>query len=567
MRPASGLAARLRLNRRGPWRILALLVVVQWVAIAVFASIVRHNGWLFYQGGDELFFYTGSWVLSHGHIPESEIGYGWSYLLTPFSLLYGANTVAALPGIVLFQVLLLGPVALLAVYGIVARCAGRVLGYVAVLLWIFLPFLTVPLWDQRYHAKYVENFLPQALGLTGLGDYPSMVFLLVAAYFCVRAFDSGAWLDGALAGLAAGFAIGIKPANVLFLAGPVLAFPLARRLRPMIAFGAGILPAALALALWKYRGLGHLPLISPPSNKALAAGASVFLPASPPLGALHDYLQGNWAQLQDNLANFREFFWSVRVAEWFPVAGGLAVARRSPAKAVLLGGWFLAFFVVKGMSPGASVEGGTFLRLFMPGFPPFILLTAAIPVLYPEYGPRLAARFPVRTPRLEWRSRPVIAAAAVFAALPLLLFLVLRPFHGRTAMKYFEENVVLPVDTDFKVSVHVGPDGQRISWQPPPRDAARVFFHVFRVPAIAEAPDPTLPPGREGVRCLPPTGGAADCRLEMQDLGTTRRTSWHDPDHLHGRWTYRVGMAGNWEDNPKGGDVLVLSPPATISGR
>ena len=53
---------------------------------------------------------------------------------------------------------------------------------------------------------------------------------------------------------------------------------------------------------------------------------------------------------------------------------------------------FLAFFFVKGMSPSASVEEGTFLRLFMPGFPPFVLLTASIPLLYPEYGPRLAAR-------------------------------------------------------------------------------------------------------------------------------------------------------------------------------
>jgi hypothetical protein len=58
--------------------------------------------------------------------------------------------------------------------------AGGFIGYLAATIWVFGPYVVVPLWDHRYHAKYVEQFLPQALGLTGLGDFPSMVALLVA---------------------------------------------------------------------------------------------------------------------------------------------------------------------------------------------------------------------------------------------------------------------------------------------------------------------------------------------------------------------------------------------------
>jgi hypothetical protein len=51
-----GAAARLR----KPSSILGTLVIAQWAAVAVFALVVEHNGWLFYQGGDETFYYTGS---------------------------------------------------------------------------------------------------------------------------------------------------------------------------------------------------------------------------------------------------------------------------------------------------------------------------------------------------------------------------------------------------------------------------------------------------------------------------------------------------------------------------
>src|SRR2546421_208955 len=175
------------------------------------------------------------------------------------------------PLVVLFQTIVLLPVAILCVYGITARIGGRLLGYLAAALWVFAPFLSIPLWDHRYHAKFIEQFLPQAFGMTGMGDFPSMVALLVAGYFCIRALDTADLVDAGLGGLAAGFAIWIKPANALFLAGPLLAVTAARRWREGAALGVAIVPELLALALWKYRGLGHLPIITP-APKALAAG-------------------------------------------------------------------------------------------------------------------------------------------------------------------------------------------------------------------------------------------------------------------------------------------------------
>src|SRR5919201_2655940 len=131
--------------RGDPWRILVPLALAQWAAVAVFALVVRHNGWLFYQGGDETFYYTGSWVLARAHIPESEIGFAWSYLLSPLALAVGSNYLAALPVLVALHTVLLLPLALYCVYAIAARIADRELGYLAASLWVAGPFLAIPM--------------------------------------------------------------------------------------------------------------------------------------------------------------------------------------------------------------------------------------------------------------------------------------------------------------------------------------------------------------------------------------------------------------------------------------
>ena len=577
MRPASAAAlardlpGRVRLGaleRFEPWVVLAPLVVAQWVALVVFALVVRHNDWLFYQGGDQTVFYTDAWSLAHGHIPEAEIGYGWSYLLSPIAAIFGANILSALPLVILFQTIVLLPVAILCVYGITARIGGRLLGYLAAALWVFAPFLSIPLWDHRYHAKFIEQFLPQAFGMTGMGDFPSMVALLVAGYFCIRALDTGEWLDAGLGGLAAGFAIGIKPANALFLAGPLLGFAAARRWREGGVFGAAIVPELLALALWKYRGLGHLPIITP-APKALAAGAGALSGGGLPLAVVVSrYFHFDWSRMHQNYLELREFFWSVRLLQWLPLAGFVGAARRSWPKALLLAGWIGAFIVVKGSSNAGTVESGILLRLFLPGFAPFLVFTALIPLLLPTIGPRLWERCPPRPWAFPRRRQVAIAAAVVFGVVPVLLFAALRPLRSNAAVKDFQYYVLVPADKSFTVDVRRTPNGagELVSWKPPPSSAG-VFYRVYRSRPTVGAPDPTLPPGHDGIRCLPPHTyghpGAADCRLEMTFIGVTRDHSFVDHPPA-GAWTYRIGLTANWLNDPNLGDTMVLSGPGHL---
>ena len=107
----------------------------------------------------------------------------------------------------------------LCVYGIAERIGGRLLGYWASLLWVVAPFASIPLFVDRYQERWTENFLPQALGLTSLSDFPSMVVVLAAALFIVRSLDAGRVAEAALAGLLLGAAGAMKPPNLLLGAG------------------------------------------------------------------------------------------------------------------------------------------------------------------------------------------------------------------------------------------------------------------------------------------------------------------------------------------------------------
>ena len=95
--------------------------------------------------------------------------------------------------------------------------------------------------------------------------------VLVAAAFTVRALEAGAYREALLAGTFAGVALAVKPANALFLAAPLVAFVLARRWRQALLFGIALAPAALALTIWKAKGLGTVPLFAQ-SSVSVAAG-------------------------------------------------------------------------------------------------------------------------------------------------------------------------------------------------------------------------------------------------------------------------------------------------------
>jgi hypothetical protein len=454
--------------------------------------------------------------------------------------------VQALPPLVLLNVLVLGPIALLCVYGIASRIGGRVLGYWAGLLWVVAPYAAIPLFVDRYHEKWSEQFLPQATGLTAMADFPSMVTLLAAALFVVRSLSPQRVADAALAGLLLGAAGGLKPPNLLFGFGVLLAYPLARRWREGAAFAAAVAGGLLLLAFWKQRTLGELPVLALEQAR-LAAGA-------PPLALeidLDRYLDldiDHWLVQMDAL---REFFWSARVAQWAPVAGLLAVLRagRYPI-AGLLGGWLAAFLVVKGMSPRGSIEDGSFWRLLMPAWPAYLLLFASIPVLVPTLLSRLRRRHDPaddRPVRMRWVAVAALLTLVVPAAAIAASSRVEPPTPAIVPWVPSGE-ILTPVDAGIDVAAEPTGEGLRLSWSGGPW-RADVFYRVYRG---------TLPDG--DLQCSTSNDYAWVCYFFGSPLATTRDRSFVVSDPQPGA-TYRIGVGTNWANDPNLGDIFVFSPP------
>jgi hypothetical protein len=527
--------------------VLGAFILAQWIALLVFALTVRHNGWLYYAGGDQLWHYSGAYLLAHGHLPPSFVGYGWSILLLPFAAIAGPNIVSALPAIVLFNALVLGPVALVAVYGIGSRIAGRLFGYWTALLWITFPYLGVLFVEPGYHQKYTELTLPQLLGLSSVPDYPAMVALLVAAYFCLRALDSTGWHSAAAAGLATGYSLAIKPSNSIFLFAPAVLL-LVLKWRALLPFALGLAPTLATLALWKYRGLGQLAA-APAEPMPLAAGVGG-------LGRrVYNPDLNSWNHLHQVLLALREHFWASRVMEWLPLAGMVALLLRSRRGFLLLGPWFVAYLLLKATYDPASVDDASFWRILMPAYPAYLILAASIVLLVP--GVR-AHPGPVE---LRLRGRRLVAAAAaaavVFAVFPLAVIAAVPPLHdvGRQAMSYGAG--LIPVSRNVAPRASDRGGAVTLSWRPQSSSAANVFYHVLRTNAPGEGPS----------LCAGRLNNAADnCQFSGGSVGTTKARTFLDRPGP-GKWSYRIGVSANWLDDPSLGDVTVLSRPVNVTVR
>jgi hypothetical protein len=538
LRRARDLAVSVR-----PAYVLGTLLIAQWAGVLALALTVRHNGWLYYAGGDQLWHYTGAYLLAHGHLPPAFVGYGWSFLLLPLAALAGPNLVSALPAIVLGNTLVLLPVALLCVYGIASRIAGRLFGYWAAALWIAVPYLGILVVEAGYHQKYTELTLPQQVGLTSVPDFPATVALIVCAYLCLRVMDGTGWHAAAGAGLAAGYSLAIKPSNAIFLVAPGLLFLVERR-RALLPFAVGLAPALLTLAIWKYRGLGELAA-APAEPVRLAGGAGDLL------NRVHRPSLNSWEHLHQVLIAFREHFWAARVIEWLPVAGIVALLVRSRRGFLLVGGWFTIYLLAKGTYIPASVEDASFFRILMPAFPAYALLAAAVVLLVPGVRARPSPRsVPISPSRL---TAAFVAAGTVFAALPLVVLAAIPQLHegGRQAVHYGDS--LIPVAADVDLRGHAQGRTVRLTWRGSTGTTAR-FYRVLRTN------DPSGGLFCAGVR----HHASEDCSLYMPFAQTTRRSSYVD-DPGHGTWTYRIGVAANWENDVRLGDVYVVSPPVAVT--
>jgi len=520
---------QLRSARSQPWNVLLPLVLLQWLLLLLLTRRIVHNGWLFAQDATATRFYSTAWSFAHGHIPPALVGYGWPLLTAPIAGITGMNFLDGLPALVLLQTLVLLPLALLAVYGVASRIGGRPLGYVAAAGWVVVPYAVHPLFGAGYHPTYVEQLLPRGLGLTGLGGLPSLVCVLVAAYFAVSSIDTADPVHAALGGLFAGFAVALDPANILFLAAPAVGYALAQRWSTALVFGAALLPALLAVTLWQYRGLGHVP---------------------------HIHAQVDLHHLKALRVDFRDAFYSDRLVELPFIAGVIALGRRSWIKSAFVSAWFLSYLLVRGSAPETSVGTGSWFGALMPAYPAFLIACCSMLLLVPRLGQRLADAPAVHhPPRLHWRDQRVVAVAIVLAALPLVVIAALPLQKSSALVAYPDEGALVPVDNDLQPSANGGHVAAQLVWPSVQSDGAATFYTVFRSPAD----------GSGGVSCNSDRG-AGRCVLAMQRLAGSTVNSYLDfnPEVPAGRWTYRVGLSANWHADLNAGGLLALSPPVDV---
>jgi hypothetical protein len=535
-----------------PWMVLGALVVCNWLVILEAARIALHQGWLYSDGGSGTWYYTSAWVLGHGHIPLAAIGYVYSLLIAPLALIAGPNLLAGLPLVVFFNAIVLSPIALLCVYALCKAIGGVRFAYPATLFWVVAPLLAIRYFLPDYHTRYVDVALPAAVGLTAGGDFPSMVCLLVAACFCYRALSSRSGLDALSAGLATGLAIGIEPASAAFLPAPLLALAVARRPRELALLAAGIAPSLVALALWKYRGLGYLPAFSS-RPLALAAGVGASVPPIAFSVHLGQYIHFGWGHYKANLDGLREFGWSKRLVEWLAFGGLIGLARRSLSGAVLVGVWFFSYLFLKGGNSSVSFNGGTVFTHLLPGIPAYLLLAACAVFLVPVYGRRmLPAAATTSWPRSERSRRGTLAVLAFLAVVPIGVILLLPPLTRPAAADLQGLDLYIPADR-FPLSARSVGGAVILSWPRQQTHGAHASYFVFRTP------------GPDSFACAPVAHAASRCAFNQAITRIVPRAATSLRDRPGpGEWTYRVALAAISMGTPAEASPLLLSAAATV---
>lgn len=525
-----------------------LLAVQLLLALALFAT-VEHNRWLTYQGGDQIWLTTTGWLVGSGTLPYALVSYGWPVLIAPLTWIFGGSSLDLLPVMMIGQVVVLGPLATLATYDIGTRIAGRVFGLWCAFAVVVAPYAATPLFVDRYRERWTDQVLVQGTGLTQLADYPSTVLTLVAAALVLRSIDGGRLPEAIMAGAASGWLIALKPSNALFLAGPAVAFAIARRWRLALVFGVSLLPAVAILAIWKAKGVGTLPVLALDETRVAAGTVASMVPLAIDISKSAPFDPDEWGR---NMRNLREFFFSARLAQWAPIAGALAVARWHRPAAGLLLAWVLSTFLVKGSSFVSSIENASFWRLVMPALPAYVMLVAAIPLLVPTARRRLQSSFAPRPDTRPLSLRAAVVTAVVAALVPLGFVLNAQPQRGPDRA-VIVDNILVPVSSEIAELELSAPVTERgtdrttvtLSWTDT-TTRARPFYRVYRT-QLGTAP----------AQCNPE--GADRCLQTMFHIGTTRERSFVDRDAFVGA-RYRIGVAANWVDDPEQGDVFALSP-------
>jgi hypothetical protein len=513
-----------------PWSVLVPLIVLQWLVVAHVARHATHNGWLYHHDRSDTWGFTAAWALGNGHVVNGPVSFGLPMLYAPITWVTGPNLVAALHVLLPLQVGILVPLGVLAAYALGARVGGRLIGYLSAFVWAIGPLVSISYFTT--HHFWVDRILPPIVGLTATPYLPGMLAVLVAGVFVLRALDERQIVDAACAGVAAGTAIAFKPANVLFLAAPVVAFALARRWRELGAFAAALLPCVLTYFAWRVHSVGHV-----------GSWSEALLLPDPVKLTRHNFDVNIGFYLQDAS-------WSARVLEWAAVAGLVAIFKRSPLKAVFVGTWLAVYVLAEGASVRAQADDVVFWHLLMPAFPAYCVLLASLPLLWPRAHRRLVDPYPYRPRRLV----PVTAAVALAvaaAAVPLVAAAAARSLEKPGTVVDLPTREIVGVDTALRANARA--EGGRVILTWTARDLPTTpTYAIFRAH------------GTHDLACTHGRG-ATRCTLASKRIATTRHATFDELPPAAKDYTYRVAVLANDLGSAAPGSAVAISPPVHVS--
>ena len=276
--------------------------------------------------------------------------------------------------IVVPQVVVLLPLALVLVHGTALRVGGRTFAAWAAGLWVVLPFAGILYALPSLRQDYTHQFLPHVLGLADDASFPAMVAFVAALFLTLRALQTGLSVDVALAVGAAGLGATFAPRAALVALTPVVG--LAFGGRPRHAIGAAAALAILLGAVWIAVSTGFL---ADPFAYAHIAGPG------------------------RALASLSENFWSGRVIEWLAIAGVAGALRGRRAAGAMIGVALFAAFMTWQVEAVPLATNLSLLRSLLPVWPAITLAVASIPLLVPRRRP-VGNREPEPRPQRSHRS-------------------------------------------------------------------------------------------------------------------------------------------------------------------
>ena len=83
-----------------PRAVLVTLAGAQLVATLALAFRIEHNGWVYYHGGDQIWFTSTGWLLGSLELTPTDSSYLWPFVQAPLTWLTGPTFVQVLPALV-----------------------------------------------------------------------------------------------------------------------------------------------------------------------------------------------------------------------------------------------------------------------------------------------------------------------------------------------------------------------------------------------------------------------------------------------------------------------------------